>query len=171
MAFVTIDPNTIEVGDPLKKELFDRIKSNEDDHETRLNNLESTVAKIDFMKFMVVNASSASSFTGMYYYEANGSFTITDAFIRIFTKGSLSGNLEIDIKVSTTDMDNASFTSIFTTTPKIDFSTISNYGKSTNQAFDATKINIQPGYFLRLDVTELPTNGVISRFLIEAYGE
>lgn len=171
MAFVTINPNTIEVGDPIKKELFDRIKANEDDHETRLSNLESTVAKIDFMKFMVANASSASSFTGMYYYEANGSFTITDAFIRIFTKGALTGNLEIDIKVSTTDMDNASFVSIFTTKPKIVFSSISDYGKSTNQAFDATKINIQSGDFLRLDVTELPTNGVISRFLIEAYGE
>jgi hypothetical protein len=171
MAFVTINPLSIEVGDPIKAELFDLIKSNSDDHESRINSLETTAKRIELIEFQVSNASSASSFTGMYYLPINDTLTITNAFVTIFEKGSLTGNLEIDIKRSTTNLDDTSFTSIFTTKPKIVFSTASDYEISSNQVFSPSIINLSPGDYLRLDVTELPTNGVIGKFLVTCYGE
>jgi len=171
MPFVTIDPLSIEVGDPIKAELFQNIKNGLDDHESRINSLETTAKRIELIEFQVSNATAASSFTGMYYLPIKDTLTITNAFITIFEKGSLTGNLEIDIKRSTTDLDNPSFTSIFTTKPKIVFSTASDYDLSTNQVFNPGIIALAPGDYLRLDVTELPTNGVIGKFLITCYGE
>ena len=46
MAYVTIPSTSIEVGDALKKELFDLIKDNLDDHETRIQTLSGGSGKI-----------------------------------------------------------------------------------------------------------------------------
>ena len=43
MAFITIPSSWLEVGRPTKKELFERIKDNFDDHESRLVTAESSV--------------------------------------------------------------------------------------------------------------------------------
>jgi hypothetical protein len=171
MAFVAIDPNSIEVGDPLKKELFDLIRTNEIDLDSRLNQVENTAKKIPFFKFLFINAAVFTTGTGVTYYEADDDFTITDAFIRIFEKGSLTGALEIDIKKSITDLDGTSFVSIFTTRPKITMASASDYDASTNQVFNPAQISVSKGDFLRLDITEMPTSGVLSRFLISSYGE
>lgn len=171
MAYVAIDSNSIEVGDALKKELFDLIKSNEDDLDSRLNIVEATSKKVDIFKYMILNAASFNTASGLDYYEASDNFTITDAFIRIFEKGSLTGAVEIDIKRSTTDLDGSSFTSIFSTKPKITMASASDYDQSTNQVFNPSQINISPGDFLRLEITEMPTNGVLGKFLVSSYGE
>jgi hypothetical protein len=171
MAYSTIDPTTIEVGDPIKKELFDKIKSNFDDHEARLLASEITASKITFIKFFLLNGSSFNSATGLYFYQADQSFTITSATIRIFEKGSNTGAIQIDIKRSTTDMDNASFTSIFTTKPKITYASAVDYETSTNQVFNGSQININAGDILRLDIIETPTSGVLPPILITGFGE
>lgn len=171
MAFTSISSLAIAVGKAIKAELFGLIKSNLDDHETRINQIETTSAKLPIIKFYVLNASSFSSATGLYYFESNDTFTITSAYIQIFEVGSLAGTFEIDIKKSTTNLDSTSFNSVFTTKPSINFSTASNYDKSTNQVFDSTKIDIVPGDYLRLDITQTPTSGVMSKFLITVYGE
>ena len=171
MAFISIDPATINVGDPLKKEFFDRAKGNFDDLDDRLNNVEAGTTRVPVMKFDMRNASSFSSATGLFYYEADSDFTLTDCFIRIFEKGSLAGFLEIDIKKSTTDLADGSFTTVFTTAPKITFSGASDYDASTNQVFDPTKVDINAGDFLRLDILQAPPSGVIGRFLLTLFGE
>jgi len=171
MAFVSIDSATIDVGAPLKKELFDTIKENFDNLDDRLNNVEAGTTRVPVIKFDMRNASSFPSATGLFYYEADSDFTLTDCFIRIFEKGSLAGVLEIDIKKSTTDLADGSFATVFTQKPSITFSGASDYDASTNQVFDATKVNINAGDFLRLDITQAPSSGVIGRFLLTLFGE
>jgi hypothetical protein len=171
MAFTPINSNEIEVGDPIRAELLNKIKTDLDDLDSRTSNLEISTPKITFIKFLLLNGSVFPTATGLYYYEADEAFIITEANIRIFEKGSLTGAVEIDIKRSTTNMDNASFTTIFTTKPKITYASASDYDKSTNQVFNNTQINIAVGDILRLDITQTPGNGVLPKLLITAYGE
>lgn len=123
------------------------------------------------IKFYVVNGSSFSTATGLYYWESNDTFTITSAYIQIFEKGTLTGTFEVDIKKSGTNLDSSSFSSIFLTKPSINLTSASNYTKSTNQVFDTSKVNMVPGEYLRLDITQTPTGNVMSKFLITVYGE
>lgn len=171
MAYDPLLNNEIEVGDPVKKELFDKIKGNLDDHESRLQVVEANQAKLDFLSFLIMNAASFSQSTGVFYYKSNNNFTITDVNLEIFEVGTLTGFLEIDILHSTTDKQNSSFTSIFTTKPKIDFSTAVDEEISSNQAFDAGQINVSVGDYLRLDITQMPVNGVLGKFLLNTFGE
>lgn len=171
MAFQVIDQNEIDVGDPLKKELFDKIKNSFDDHEDRIDELETGAKKIPVFKFPILNAASANSFTGVTYYVADENFTLTSGSVTIFEKGSLTGSLEIDVRISTTDLANASFSSVFTTKPKIVLASASDYETSSNQVFDNSKILVETGDILRLDITELPVNGIIGKFLVNLYGE
>lgn len=165
-------PTPKDVGDATKKEIYDNYDANFIDHESRINSLESSTSKINIFKFPLLNGSSFSTATGLAYYRAEDTFTITKAAIQIFEKGSLTGAVEIDIKKSTTDMDNASFASIFTTKPKITYASAADYDESTNQVFNGSMINILPGDYLRLDITITPTNtGVIPKLLITSYGE
>ncbi len=171
MAFSTISSLAIAVGAAIKKELWDKVKGNLDDHETRLNSVETIAKKEEVIKFYVQNGTSFSTATGIYYYEADVAFTLTNAYIRIFEVGSLAGEIEIDIKKSTTDMDSASFTTVFTTKPSVDLDTASDYDSSVNQVFDNGQVSIAVGDFLRFDITQTPTSGVMGRFLISVYGE
>lgn len=171
MAYVTIDPASIQVGDPIKAELFNRIKDDLDDHETRINSLAIAAGKIKIFDYDIVNGSSFTTATGLDFYQSIENFTITNAAIRIYTKGSLTGAVEIDIKKSTTNMDDASFTSIFTTKPKITYASAADYDTSTNQVFNSGLITMVPGDILRLDITEAPGTAVLPRLKLIVYGE
>lgn len=171
MPFSTISSLAIAVGSAIKKELWDKVKDNFDDHETRINSVETIQKKVSVMKFDFRNAASIISTNGVYYWESEDTFTLTSAFLRIYEVGSLTGDLEIDIKRSTTDLDDSSFFTIFTTRPSIDFSTASDYDESINQVFDPGQIDISPGDFLRLDITSFPSGGVLGKFILNVYGE
>jgi hypothetical protein len=171
MAFSSISNLAIAVGSAIKAELWSKVKNNFDDLNTRLNNVEGSSSKIPIIKFFVLNGSQFSTGTGLYYWESNDNFTITSAYVQIFEKGSLTGTFEVDIKKSTTDLNSTSFTTIFTTKPSLDFSSIADYAKSTNQVFDPTKVSMVAGNLLRFDITQMPAGGVMSKFLITVYGE
>lgn len=171
MAFITIPSSIIQVGKAIKKEIFDLLKGNLDDLDSRVSSLEVGATKIDIFKFQFANAASFNTATGVFYYEADQDFTITDVYLRIFEKGTLTGTLEIDIKKSATDLDGPSFSSIFTTLPSIAMASASNYDASINQVFNPSQVNIQKGDFLRVDITSMPLNGVLGKFLLTAYGE
>ena len=171
MAFTPISSTQIQVGRAIKKELWDVVKDGLDDLNSRLNSVEASSPKIKVIEFYVLNASSFSTATGLYYYRSVDTFTLTSATIQIFEKGSLTGTFEADIKKSTTNLDGPSFSTVFTTKTSINFASASNYAISTNQVFDPTKVSIVPGNYLRLDLTQLPTGGVMSKFLITVYGE
>jgi hypothetical protein len=171
MAYTTLNPATIKVGDPVTKDILDLIKSNFDDHETRINSFEAGSAKIPIFEFLLENSSVNPDLNGIAYYTAVQNFTITECAIKIFQKGVLSGFLEVDVKKTTTSsLADASFVSVFTTKPKINYATAVDYQKSTNQIFNAGQV-VLAGETLRLDLSTLPTNGIIDKFLIICYGE
>jgi hypothetical protein len=169
--FSSISSLAIQVGSAIKKELWDKVKNNFDDLESRLNAVETVSKKIKVMKFDFRNGSSFSTATGVYYWESDDDFTLTDAFIRIYEKGTLTGTIQVDLKKSTTDLNGTSFVSIFTTRPSIPFATASDYAASINQVFDPGQISIAKGDFIRLDITQFPSNGVLGKFLLTVYGE
>jgi len=170
MAYVTIDPNEIKVGDPIKKELWDKIKSNEDDLNGRLIGVEATGAKIVVFDHTVINAASASTLTGLNFFRAISGFTLSNCIISIFEKGALTGVLEVDVKKNATPAD-AGMTSVFTTRPSITIASVSDYAESTNQVFNTGVSQVSAGEYLRFDVTSLPTGGVLGKFRIVIFGE
>jgi hypothetical protein len=169
--FIEFPESLIQVGKSIKKEIFFIFNNNINDLRDRVNTLEVSAGNVEVVKFFVLNASSFQSATGLYYYEFDRPITITNAYIRIFEKGSLSGTIEIDVKKSTSNLDNPAFSTIFTTKPSINLASAANYQASTNQVFDSSKISFQPGDFLRLDITQAPTTGVLPKLLISVYGE
>jgi hypothetical protein len=174
MPFVTINPAAIEVGDPVTADLLTKIKNNEDDHETRIDSLEATNKKIEVFKYLILNGSSFSTATGLDHYRAEDSFTVTKVAIQIFEKnGVSSGSLEIDVKKSVTNLNGASFSTIMTTKPSINFATASDYDESTNQVINTLNASVTAGQYLRLDITSTPSgaSGVAPKFLVTVYGE
>jgi hypothetical protein len=173
MAFTTIPSGSLDVGDPLKKELMDLIKSNQDDLDSRVSAVEGNAGKIVIFNEVVLNAASLSgggTITGIDLYRAESNFNLTDAKVYIFTKGSLTGNLEIDVQLSSS-ADFTSSNSVFTTKPKIVYSTASDYDESANTVFNGTYQSITAGQYLRLDVSEVPSAGTIGKFGIYFIGE
>lgn len=168
MAFNTIPSAWIDVSDPLKKELFDYVKDNFDDHETRIAATESGANKIIIYDGILCNATSSSSLTGIMFGRAAQDITITDAKLFIFdVSGISSGTLEIDVRKSTSP-DFTSDSSIFTTKPSFDFSTASNYTETSNANISAGSVS--SGDYMRIDVTSLPST-TIGKFGIYVIAE
>ncbi len=67
MAYTTIDPNSIEVGDALRAELFTLIKTNLDDLDARVNLVSLGAAKIDVFNFQLLNGSNFSIAKNHYF--------------------------------------------------------------------------------------------------------
>jgi len=171
MAYSSISSTLIQVGKAIKKELWDKVKDNFDDIQSRLNSVETIQKKIPVIKFDFRNSATLTSATGVYYWESDDDFTLTEAYLRIYEKGSLTGFLEVDIKKSTTDLNGTSFFTVFTTKPKITLASASDYDASTNQTFDPGQISVAKGDFIRLDITQYPTSGVMGKFMLTVYGE
>lgn len=169
MAYTTIPAASIEVGDPIKAETLTTVRANFEDHESRIGSVETGSALIVVFDLTVVNAASASTFTGLTFYRALQNFTLTGCEIQTFEHGSLTGTLQIDVKVNTTP-DSVGMASVFTTKPSIAMAA-ADYSVSTNQVFDGTKVAVAAGKILRLDVTSMPTNGTLGKFRVQLYGE
>lgn len=169
MAFTALPSGSLDVGDPIKKELFDTIRSNEIDLDSRITSVEVSASRIIVFDETVINATSAATFTGLNYYRALQNFTLTGAELSTFEHGSLTGSLQIDIKRNTSYNDTGMI-SVFTTKPSIAMAS-ADYSVSTNQVFSGAQINITAGTILRFDVTSMPTNGTLGKFRIQIYGE
>jgi hypothetical protein len=173
MAFTTIATSALDVGDPVTKELLDLVKSNEDDLDTRMTAVEGSTGKVVIFNEVVINAATLTAggtVTGLDLYRAESAFNLTEAKVYIFEKGSLTGNLEIDIQLSAS-ADFTSSNSVFTTKPKIVYASASSYDESANTVFNGTYQSITAGQYLRLDISELPAGGNIARIGIYFIGE
>ena len=168
--FSSLSDTLILVGKAIKREIFTTLKDNQDDLNTRMTTLEGGANKIQVFNGRVRNATSAASLTKLAQWEAPSNFTLLDVRIGIYTKGSLTGTLEVDLKKSP-DRNPANFVTVMSTKPSISMAGASDYDDSTNQVIDVTKQEISQGDFLQLDVTSLPTNGVIGKFWITVTGE
>ncbi len=170
MAFSSLSDTLIQVSKAIKREIFTTLKDNQDDLNTRVVTLEGGANKVQIWGGIVTNASSASSLTGLAYWPSPATFTLLEVKVGIFEKGSLAGTLEIDVQKSV-DRDPLNFSSVMTTRPSIAFASASDYDDSTNGVIDVTKQTINQGDWLRIDVTSLPSSGVIGKFVIEVFGE
>lgn len=170
MAFTPINSTAIQVGKPVTSDLFTTIKDNFDDHETRIAGQESGNARVVVFNFPVLNGTSSSTLTGLTYFRVPYDFTLTEARIIIYEKGSLGGEIEFDIKKNTS-LDDTGMTSVFTTLPKLTLASVSDYAESSNAVFDAGEQAVVEGEFLRLDMTELPTSGIMGKWYIYLAGE
>jgi hypothetical protein len=168
MAFTSIPTSLTNVGKAVKKELIDLIKANFDDHESRISGLSLGATPIEIFNDTIANASSASTITGLSYYRATTSFSVSIVQVAIFAKGSISsGTISIDIKKSTTGLG-GTFTSILTTPPAIDFSTASDYDTATG-VLNSSLQSVNQNDILRLDVIGLPSN-TLGKFRVLVYG-
>ncbi len=170
MAFISLSDTLIQVSKAIKREIFTRLKDNQDDLNSRVVTLEGGANKVQIWGGIVTNASSASTLTGLAYWPAPSDFTLLEVKVGIFEKGSLTGTLEIDVQKSA-DRDPLNFTSVMSNKPTIPFASASDFDDSTDGVIDVTKQDITQGDWLRLDVTSLPSNGVIGKFVIEIFGE
>lgn len=168
MAFVTIPSSLIQIGSALKKELFDLIKGNLDDLDSRVNALSLGAAPVEVFNFDVLNASSASSLTGLIHHEALSAFIVTEVKIQLFETGGISsGVLSVDVKKGPTP-DDLTMVSILTTQPSINFLTAVNYD-SASGVLDPSQQTIAQGEILRLDITSLPSTP-LGKFRVLVYG-
>jgi ribosomal protein S28E/S33 len=168
MPFVSLP--TRNVGDPVVIDDIILTKENFDDHESRISQLELNDNRIDVYNGVIYNANSFSTLTGILTRRMRQSFTLTSATITIFDKTGITGTLQVDIKKNTT-LNPVGFSSVFTTQPSVNYTTAASYSTSTNAVFDITGQNVATGDYLKIDITSMPTSGVVSRFLLTVYGE
>ena len=159
-------PSTKIVGDPITADDWALIKSNFDDHETRI--AAGDVPVVTVFNGKVFLNTLDPDLTGKDYFTVIQNITITSCYIQIFTKGTSTGALEIDLLKAPSL--GGSYTSIFTTKPSLTMASASNYDKSTNQVFD-TNAACVAGEVIRLDLTQVPATSVLTQFLIICYGE
>lgn len=170
MAFETIDPNKIKVGDPITKELLDTIKGNFDDLDTRVNNLSITASGIFYIlngDFSFMNYTAQDQY--IFYYAARRSFTLNEFRVQLFTKGGLtSGFLTFDLEVGPTTQ-NSLFTSILDQELSFNFAIDSNY-VAKNAVFEAGQNSISVGQIIRIKVSTVPI-GFKEKIMISLGGE
>lgn len=164
MPFSSIPSGSIDIGDPVKKELFDLIKNNEDNLDTRLQVVEAFGAGIDVFNFDLRNATNFTTLSNLYRKYITKDQTINECFIQIYAAGSLVGTVEIDVLRATSL--NGTYTSVFTTKPSIDVGVIADYGVSTNAVFSVSQQALNVGDILKLNITSMPTGGTLSQLKI-----
>lgn len=156
MAFVTIDTSQINVGDPITKELLDKIKNNEDDHESRINQLETSGGSIFILNEAFCLAGIDSGSTDIFYYKATQDMSISDFRVQIFAKGSVSsGTLSFDLEKAT-NTNNANFNSILDSDLSFNFASDADYLEKT--ADISSSNDVDAGEVIRIKVTSTPTN-------------
>lgn len=169
MAFLPIDSNSIKVGDPITKDLWDLIKANFDDHEVRINSLATSGGSIhifngdiDLTWFKITNPD-------IFYYKAPQEFSINDFRVQLFTKqGITSGNLVIDLQKST-DTNDSNFSTILQSSISFDFSSDPDYHQEV-ALIDSNENTIPTDSVLRIKITNIP-NGFNGKILVKIGGQ
>ena len=166
MAFVALTNKN--PGDPVLADDFNDIKSNFDDHESRMSSLETTFSSVE----MYVGEFTGPFETGLKFFPSpvSRNFTAVNASFTIDLVGSATGILEFDIKKTSGTLDPSGAVSIFTTKPSINYSTASDGDTSTNFVLDVTTKNFTAGDFFYFEITQAPT-GPVELVVLNFYGE
>ena len=168
MAYISISNLLIQVGKPVIKTLWDLVKGDLDDHESRIAGVEQGATKIEIWNDLSRVRQNAASLTGFDIYRAVANMQLIEARVAIFEIGIATGIIEFDIQKAPT-LDFAASVSVFTTKPSLDMAVASDFDQSVNAVFDINQQNILKDGRLRLDITSLPVN--MSSFEIFLLGE
>lgn len=152
MAYDAILTTEIEAGDPVTQDLFEKVRGNDADLESRLSVLESTVQTYPPIQFKIRGAASIyAPGTGLEYLRLFQNITLTSGRVLIFVAGS-AGTAEIDIKYK---RGASAFATIFSVAPSVLYSA-GDYAVSTNGVLSVT--DLLAGDILRLDLTTAQTD-------------
>lgn len=169
MSYADIDINTIKVGDPITKELLDLIRANFIDHESRLNQSETTGGSVFILDSAIHLANFSADRPDVFYYKATQDFDISEFRVQIFDKGTIvSGILALDLQKSV-DTNNANFNSVLSANLQFDFSTDASYSEKVG-TINSSVSQVTPGEVIRIVVTGLPT-GFKDKILVVIGGE
>lgn len=145
MAYSAIDSTIIETGDPVTQELWEQVRANFADHETRIQAVEVAVQTFVPFEFRVRGEASLYLPTGAEYKRIFQNITLTGARLLVPAAG-VSGTWELDIQYK---RGGAAFASIFSTRPSVAFGA-GDYAVSSNAVLSVT--DLQVGDILRLDI-------------------
>jgi hypothetical protein len=155
MAFITIDSNTIKVGDPITKDIMDLIKDNLDDLNTRVSGLSVSGGSIYILNGDVSLIGYSSLRQDIFYYKAKQDFSVNEFSVQLFSKqGITSGNLVLDIQKSSNTND-ANFSTILTTPLSFNFASDADYS-SLSASIDSGANDITTNQVLRIKITNVP---------------
>lgn len=168
MAYTTIDPTTIEVGDAITADLFTLIKANLDDLDTRVTTLGTGSGTISLINTDIRIGSTDDQFlTGALHYEVVQACVVTEGAIQLFEKSpATTGSLTVDIKKNTTT-NPSGFNSLFTSAPTINVATGADYDRATGTVNPSTQ-SLAVGDILKVDITSLPAG--LQRFRVVLIG-
>lgn len=153
MAFISIQQTMIEVGEPTRKELFQQLKDNLDDHESRLVIAENAVNTPQGIEFEIVgNYHLVGPVAGVLYKKIPSNILVQDVKIHQF-KGYNAGTTEIDLLYK---RGADPFVSIFSIKPTVT-SANGDFYTSSNGAVSVT--DLEADDILRLDITSVQTGG------------
>ncbi len=157
MVYDDIDSSEIEAGDPVKQELFNKIKENFTNHESRLVAVESgvTTAFMDWPWNVWGDYSDVGIISQRMITRIPLNITISSGRLLVHTAGS-SGTTEIDFLFK---RGGGSWTSIFSTKPSVAFGAGSN-AISSNSVLNLSNVSLQSGDLFRMDITAVQTGGI-----------
>jgi hypothetical protein len=153
--FTALTSTEVASGKPVSATTTQKIKDNFDDHETRIESLEASI--INFLPIILGVNGYYAVFNNVLKTTANSNLTITGVRILINVAGS-TGTTQIDVKRSRASVSSGAYQSIFSTLPSV-ASAAGNDALSSNGVLDLTKVDIQAGDILRLDITSAQTKG------------
>ena len=156
MAFVTIPSTSTDVGAPITKDLMDTLRTNANDHETRISAMEANAPLVYILNGDMSFAGFDISNPNIFYYKAKTAIDITDFRVQLFTKqGITTGTLQFDLQKATNTND-TNFATILTANLSVNFATATDYTEYT-ASLDGTKTTIAAGSVLRIKVMSIPT--------------
>lgn len=168
MAYVPLDPLEIEVGDPVKKELFDKIRSNQESFNTDIEALKQT-STIDIfnIKFSgtLPEYSAAQLSRRIPVFRAPVAATIVNFKIVLLT-ASTSGTLEVSIEKSTDEGVN--WTPLLNNPVELTGTTVGSLSGSVDWV-DVPSQSFDQGDLLRLVIDGVQVDQ--GEFHISIYGE
>lgn len=164
MAFLPIDSNSIKVGDPITKDLWDLIKANFDDHELRINSLSTSTGTVFIFNGDIDFSGFRISQPDIFYYKARQDFSVNDFRVQLFTKqGLTSGSLVIQLEKSV-DTNNSNFSTILTGPISFNFASAADYSQQV-AGIDPGLNDISTDNVLRIKITNIPT-GFTGKILV-----
>jgi len=157
MAFTPLDPNVLKVGDPITADIANQIRTNFDDHETRINSLATSGGTVFIFNQMVSFVGYSPSNPYVMYYLARQDFSVNDFRAQLRSKqGITSGTLSFRLEKST-DTNDANFASILTADLTFNFATDAEHSIKV-ASINSSLNEIFTGEVLRVKVMGLPTN-------------
>lgn len=156
MPFIAIDSTEVDSGKPVATTTLGKVKDNFDDHEERIQILESGVGTTYPPLIFRVGGpySQSGALTGIIKTTTNFNILITGARLLIDKAGS-SGTTEIDVQFK---RGAGAWTSIFSTRPSVSY-TAGDDSISSNAVLNPSYTTLQAGDLIRLDITSVQAYG------------